>query len=130
MIPHWVNDYIGLPFEEFNCWDLFRKVYREQFNIHLPDFKNEYNSHMDGRRIKKIMRRELYLNWSKKEIPKIGDGIALNIRDEPWHVGIVVSDESMLHTYNKISSCIESFKGPMWQNNIVGFYRYDPRQTA
>jgi cell wall-associated NlpC family hydrolase len=126
MIPAWVSQYIGVPFEKFNCWQLVCKVYREQFDINLPNLDSEYVDSLDRKNIKKLYERELYLNWRQKEKPDVGDTIVLTIKNQPWHVGIVVSKNKMLHTELRLESIIERFVGPMWQNNIVGFYCYDP----
>ena len=124
MIPGWIGDYIGLPFEEYNCWQLICKIYRERFEILLPDFKGQYRNHLDRRSIKKLYEREMYLSWQQVDTPVFGDCISLKIKNQPWHCGLIVSNTSMLHTENNLWSVIEPFNGPMWHNNIIGFFHY------
>jgi cell wall-associated NlpC family hydrolase len=126
--PDWVDQYIGIPFTEYNCWQLVRKVYREQFNIDLPLLDNEYFNHMDRTNIEKLYNRELAINWKKQDVPRIGDCVVMRIRNQPWHVGIIISKDTMLHTENKLEAVRERFTGPAWKNNIIGFYRYEPKR--
>ena len=124
MFPVWVKDYIGIPFEELNCWQLFCRVYEEQFNIILPLFKNEYAGPMDKKNIKKLYEREVPISWIKVNPPEIGDAILLRVQGQPWHVGIIVASKHMLHTQEAMSSIIEKITGPIWRNRIMGFYHY------
>ena len=124
MIPSWVSDYVGLPFSRYNCWQLVCKVYAEVYGIRLPSFDPEYKDYLDGENIKRIYEREMQHTWTRQDIPVIGDCVVMNIKNQPWHVGVIVSRNQMLHTERGLEAVIERFTGPQWKNNIVGFYRY------
>ena len=126
-IPEWVADYIGIPFEEKNCWQLVCMVYDQKFGIHLCDYALEYKNAIDKENIRRIYQRELKI-WQKVETPLFGDVIVLEIQGQPWHAGIVVSKQFMLHTERKIESVVESYNGLIWKNKIIGYYRYRPGQ--
>ena len=123
--PEWTSKYIGLPFEKYNCWQLLCKIYREQFGIALPTYDDEYLNALDRGNIKMLYEREVPISWTKCKTPQIGDAVLMRLRGQPWHVGVVVSRDSMIHTERGLEAVIERFTGPNWKNNIIGFYRYD-----
>ena len=125
--PEWISNYVGIPFEEYNCWQLICKIYNEQFGIKLSDYSNEYKTALDKENIRLIYERELKI-WQQIKNPAFGDIIVLMIQGQPWHTGIVVSKQFMLHTERKIQSMIESYNGIIWKNKIIGYYRYQTGQ--
>jgi cell wall-associated NlpC family hydrolase len=123
-IPKWVSDYVNIPFDTCNCWQLVCKIYKEQFGKIIPAYENEYKSSTDKNNIKKIYDRELQI-WKRLNAPVLGCVIVCKIKNQPWHAGIVVSRDSMLHTEKDLYSVIERFNGLVWKNKIIGFYRYN-----
>lgn len=123
MLNKWVEKYIGLSFQKANCWQLVCKVYNEQFGIDIKDFNGEYSNAFDKDSIKAIYEREMQI-WQRIKKPAVGDIIVLRVEGQPWHCGIVLNDNYMLHTQDKINAAIEKFTGLIWRNRIVGFYRH------
>jgi len=121
-IPCWVADYVGIPFEQYNCWQLVCLVYQKQFGITLCDYGKEYKDFSDRENIKKIYEREFNI-WQPIEKPAFGDIIVLRILGQPWHAGIVISKRFMLHTEKNLQSIVEGYNGLIWKNNIIGYYR-------
>jgi cell wall-associated NlpC family hydrolase len=124
-IPAWVNAYIGLPFIEYNCYNLTRMVYADQLNIDLPDLDEEYSNSFDVKSIARLYMREMEANWEKIEVPVFGCMAVFRVRGVLWHCGIIVNNRFMLHTQNKnINSCLELFDNINWKVKTVGFYSY------
>ena len=123
-MENWIGDYIGIPFDELNCWQLMCKIYEEQFNVILPDYQTEYRTFKDRKNIKKIYNRELAERAKLLDEPMMYCFIVLRILGLPWHVGLVVSKNQMLHTNHKTGSCVEEFTSKLWVNRIIGFYLY------
>ena len=122
-IPTWVGDYVGIPFDKYNCWQLVCLIYKQRFKIKLCDYGNEYIDSLDKENIKKIYDRELKI-WHPIEMPSLGDVIVLKVMGQPWHAGLMVSKQFMLHTERHLESVIESYNGTIWKNKIIGYYRY------
>jgi len=120
----WVEKYIDIPFAEYNCWQLICLVYREQFGIQIPTFKDEYKHALDRENIGKIYEREMCL-WTPVDVQQLSDIIVLRVQGQPWHAGLVLSDTDMLHTERGLNSVIERYNGHIWKNRIIGFYRYN-----
>lgn len=123
------DKYIGLPYLEngrteagIDCWGLARVFYRDQLNIDLPSYTDEYNGSHDPAVIEAISRyRE---NWEKTETPTIGDLCLFNILGEPTHVGIFVGNNKFLHSREGRDSVIETLDNTKWKNRFQGFYKY------
>ena len=97
-LADWAKEYVGIPYEVCDCYQLVRAVYGEVFGIELPDFSYR-GSISKAHRI-----REGMTEWREVE-PKHaapGDVILMWAGKLPTHVGIYVGRESgqgcMLHT--------------------------------
>ncbi len=123
-IPTWANLYIGLPFEQFNCWQLVCKVYREQLGIRLPNLEGRYGSPDDKKAVRDLYNTELPRVWQRVEHPDIFTAVVFNVCGQPWHVGVIVAKTFMLHTFNKIDAVIERYTNKVWNRRIEGFYNY------
>jgi cell wall-associated NlpC family hydrolase len=120
-----IEDYIGIPFDEYNCWDLYRKIMLENKNIELPDYKELYKSYNDGKGISDAFDvAEESGSWIKVDSPEIFDIIVLKIQNLPWHFGIYIDTNKMLHTLYGTNSCLERLNSLRWQKSILGYWRY------
>lgn len=121
--------YIGLPYLEngrtetgVDCWGLARLFYKDQFNIDLPSYTDEYDGGQDPAIISAINTH--IDNWEQLDAPNIGDLCLFNILGEPTHVGIYVGDNKFLHSREGMDSVIESLDSTKWKNRFQGFYKY------
>jgi len=126
MLPLWLRKYIGLPFDKYDCWQLIRKIYREQLSVDLPDFKLQYRNPKNGKVIAKLTEYEAEHSWRPALQPQIFDCILIRILGLPWHIGLVVDSERnlMLHTLFGCDSVIEPYNNKLWEPRILAFYRY------
>ena len=125
MLPSWVSKYVGLPFEEYNCWQLVCLVYKNELNIILDDYKNEYHNAIDRENIASIYTREMHRTYIKIDNPQAFDVVVCRVRGQPWHTGIVIESNQMLHTQRYINAVVEYYDRFNWKNRILGFYRYN-----
>lgn len=131
MKHEWWNDYVGIPYElkgrttaGIDCWGLVRLVYREQFNIELPSFTEEYFSGYDDKTNAEIIAAKKE-SWKELQDPKPGSVVLLNILGYPSHVGIVIDQNTFLHARLDDSVGIEKLNDPRWKRRIVGYYEYE-----
>ena len=130
--PGWCAKYVGLPYcdkgrsrEGFDCWGLVRHVLADEFGIHgLPDYVNEYSSASDRESVTKIVCSGKADGWKQVAVPNPGSVVILQIAGHPWHCGVVVNAEWMLHTLKGVDVCLERLDSPVWRNRIEGFYQY------
>lgn len=125
----WWNDYVGIPYVEkgrdkngLDCWGLVRLVYREQYNIDIPSFAEDYESY-DEKHIQELILigKE---NWTKVDTPEIGDAILLRINGLYMHVGVVISENQFIHVREGQDTVIERFDTGTWKHRVEGFYKY------
>jgi cell wall-associated NlpC family hydrolase len=98
-------------------------VYKNEFNIKIPTYENEYHDALDRKKISEIYTREMQI-WIKTETPKISDIVVCRVRGQPWHTGIVVAQGQMLHTQRYINAAIEHYDRFTWKNRVIGFWKY------
>lgn len=127
MRDNWVNNYIGTEYVKngrniktgFDCWGLVLCVYRDVFHVELPDFS--YTPTIFGYLDAVEYGLNLVYNVSA---PVTGDIVLMRIKNAPIHTGLYVAPERVLHCYNaNVGTVLDKLK--MWQNQIVGFYRFN-----
>jgi hypothetical protein len=123
------NKYIGLPYKDngrdidgIDCWGLVRLYYKEELNIDLPSYVDEYNGPSDTNVTRAI---SLYKDsWNKTTTPAAGDVVLFNIYGEPAHVGVYVGDNKFLHCREGRDSVVESLASVKWNKRLDGIYKY------
>lgn len=136
LLPGWISQYVGLPFEEhgrgprFDCWGLARLVQREQFGVtDLPEFNRDYETVKD-RKIADLMAGEVARAWAQVPHGMLGDIIAFRIAGRPMHFGTIIDDTWMLHIEAGTDSCLARWNSQPWGNRIEGIYRHISRLEA
>ena len=131
----WHNKYIGIPFLDkgrdingIDCWGLVRLVYKQEYNIDLPNFSTDYEAD-DAERMKDLLA-QYKEGWEKIDSPTEGCIVLFNILGVESHMGIAVSSTHFLHARDRYDSAIESFDSVGWRNRITGFYKYSENKSA
>ena len=130
MIPQWASKYIGIPYkskgrtkEGMDCLSIIETIFKEQFNIILPDYNHVASDDLDN--VSKHMIEEGNSGrWIKIDKPESNCIVLINIAGFPVHVGFVLDDNFMLHSLKGHNSGIEKYTGMKWNKRIDGFYRY------
>lgn len=131
----WWNEYIGLPYKEkgrdrsgIDCWGLARLVYKEQFDIELPNLDDSYDlSEQDALVDLMAIHKE---DWKATNVPNIGDVVVFKILGQPTHVGIVCGAGTFLHAREGSDSVIERLDSGAWKHRIEGFYTYSKKDVS
>jgi hypothetical protein len=131
----WHNKYIGIPFLDkgrdingIDCWGLVRLVYKQEYNIDLPNFSTNYEA--DDTEQMKDLLAQYKEGWEKVDSPTEGCIVLFNILGVESHMGIAVSSTHFLHARDRRDSAIESFESVGWKNRITGFYKYSENKSA
>jgi hypothetical protein len=125
----WWNDYISLKYlkkgrdkDGIDCWGLVKLIYKEQYNIDLPSFSDEYEAEQQTKIEQLIaLGKE---GWEKVDTPTIGDVALLRVNGLFMHVGVVVSPNQFIHVSEHTDTTIERFDTGIWKHRVEGFYRY------
>ncbi len=130
MAPGWCLQYVGLPFGDkgrgptYDCWGIVREVLRRERGLDLPDYTGEYASSGDRISVSAAVT-EGCRSWTKVQAAQVFDVAILRLAGRPWHCGLVVADDWMLHTLSGVGSVLERLSSPVWRNRIEGFYRHE-----
>ena len=62
--------------------------------------------------------------WQMVTKPQTGNVVVIRNGLIPWHVGLVVTPDRMIHCQEDIGTTIEKFNEIMWRRRIVGFFKY------
>jgi cell wall-associated NlpC family hydrolase len=129
----WIEKYIGIPFKDFgrtfegvDCWGLIYLVSKNEFDLLLPTYLQNYQSVEDGEELGRLIRgelRELY-RLIKPGNEQPGDFVLLRLQGEPMHVGIVAGEGFMLHAMRGFNTALEKCQGIKWRSRILGFYKH------
>lgn len=125
----WSNNYIGIPFKYkgrdengIDCWGLVRLIYKNEYNISLPSFGEEYAEN-DISRIQELIS-QYKEGWESIDTPTEGTAVLFRILGAESHIGVAISNTHFIHARDGYDSAIESFNSPYWKRRIVGHFKY------
>ena len=114
------HDFIGLPYDTFDCYDIVKLFYLKVFDASLTEYV--YPDPLDGKYTSQIIASHKS-KFERVEKPEFGDIILLRVHGLPSHLGIYLWDGRFMHTTKKTGCIIDML--PEWKTRIEGFYRYD-----
>jgi sulfur carrier protein ThiS len=131
----WSNKYIGIPYQEkgrdengIDCWGLVRLIYKQEYDIDLPSFVNDYAEN-DTLRIQDLIA-QYKEGWAQLEQPEEGCVVLFRILGTESHIGVAISATHFVHARENYSSAVESFDSTSWKNRIIGYFKYSPKSSA
>jgi cell wall-associated NlpC family hydrolase len=116
----WYAAYVGIPYQEKNCWQLIQLIFAEQWGVTLPDF----DVTVRGTAIDTIFASGIVWQAVDPQAVQIGDVVAITGGRYVRHVGLVVAPGVMLHSQDGTDSVIESYESFVWRQRVGGFYRH------
>lgn len=112
-------EYIGIPYEKKNCWDLVVHFYKQEFDLDLRHlYEGDIPSPMD--------RENLIFTHSgvfePVTNPQHGDLVVLRFRGIASHIGVLIAGKMFLHTLEGTGSCLDTLV--RYKKMVEGFYRH------
>lgn len=127
-----ISKYLHIPFVEHgrnfagcDCWGLVRLFYFCEYNILLPDLQ-DYDNTKDYPALAGLANSEKERgDWVRVETEQPSDVVLFSIGGYPCHVGVVMSNQKMMHAFeaNEVV-CLERYNNMRWEKRIHGFYRH------
>lgn len=127
------DKYIGIPFVDggraisgLDCWGLVKLIYKNEYNIELPDYYCSCNSYA---MVGSLMANEKNKYWERVENPKEGniitfEGLVPELEYAITHVGIVINDTHFIHAIQDIGVSAKHLHRGFWSERIEGFYQW------
>ncbi|RMB11905.1 C40 family peptidase [Eilatimonas milleporae] len=134
--------YLAIPFVPHgrdrsgcDCWGLVCLVYRDCFNVSLPPFDRAVGDVNNPLSVAPVMAAGAAQDiWVKSDTPRAGDVLLFGTRAAPYHVGLYVNGDLMLHTRAGTDATTERWRGCLWDRRLIGFFRHrllcDETRTA
>ena len=121
----WYGEYVGIPFHPLgrnrggcDCYGLVKLVLEEQYKIELPEIR-EYLDPLNKERVDKVVDINIPLLSGKRlKEPKVGSVVVFLSEGYSSHIGIMVTEDLVLHTTKGTGSIIE----PVKFRKVRGFY--------
>ena len=120
-----LSDYIGLPYEQYDCWELIRFIYEDGLDIDLPDYRKRYTSSNDVKQTGPVVAQGIEDGcWEKVDKPAFGDVLIFNVLGIPSHCAMYLADGDFIHAFNGTNSVIENVNDLCWAKRFVGAYKW------
>jgi len=114
--------YIGKEYEApHGCFRLVEQVFKGAYGIDLGKQDGGLEQAENKDRTARIQQKLIEMTEQVND-PQEGDVVI--IRSRPFHIGLIISPNMMLHAYNGGTSCIEDYDDIRWNKRVEGFYRY------
>lgn len=116
--------YIGINFDDFDCYHLTKKIYKEVYNLDILDTNVK---HYESDLINKSYMEEAS-NWIKVDINEAREGDIVALRFDPnfskivTHFAIMINNTQIIHTTERTGSIVENVS--KYYKLIDGFYRH------
>lgn len=115
--------YIGRPYESYNCFDLVKEFYRDQFQIDISHFfpKTEVPEREECETLIASNKGYFYKIFEKSLI-QFGDIVVIRFYGVECHIGVVINQKQFLHSARTIGSNMDRLD--RYERMIAGFYRH------
>ena len=120
---HNYRRFLGRPFQPpHGCFRLVAQVFEEEYGVDLSNQDAGLDpTDIEGR----MARLHKCLAELGREVYRPKEKDVILIRSTPFHIGVVVDEKKMLHSYSGGEACIEDFTTGRWRNRVEGFWRYN-----
>ena len=118
MVTREYSSYIGIPYEQLDCFHLAKMFYWEQFNVRLKHYYEETPN--DRHEMKNLIYSNMG-DFVQVEYPEFGDLILFRIFGVESHIAIYLGEGMFLHSIKGVGSCMEKLE--RWNRHVSGYYR-------
>ena len=130
-----INEVLGVRFKRkaespkdgFTCWSLVKYVYKNYYNIDLPDYYSSIcNNPLDDNYVKekfnKYKNDNIWVEIFNLEEPCII--LMKNCSKYINHAGVYIGDNQFLHCVYKTGVILTKCNDKLWKNKFCGFYKF------
>ncbi len=122
-----LRKYIGRSYEDYNCFDLVKDFYRDQFNLDLQHYF-EGGQVPDRKDVASLIVTNKGDFIKVEGIPRFGDLVIIRLYGIECHIGVVIEGGKFLHSARGIGSMIDRLE--RYNKMIAGYYRHRGRDDS
>jgi len=112
--------FVGIPYENLNCWELCVEFYSQLFDINLPFYFTGPVAREDAPEARRLIYSCME-DYIKTDCPEFGDFVLMSVHGVESHIGIYIDSKRLLHTRDSTGSVIDRLD--VWSKRISGYYR-------
>jgi hypothetical protein len=120
-----LRKYIGRPYDQYNCFDLAKEFYNDQFGLEL---RNYFEGPAPSRKEVQSLIITNKGDFVPVDVPKWGDLVVIRLYGMECHIGVVTEDGRFLHSARGIGSLLDRLD--RYKNMIAGYYRHQERHDS
>lgn len=118
-----LRKYIGRDYATYNCFDLVKEFYKDQFQLDLKEyFEGDVPERKEVESLI-ISNKGKFISVSDK--PVFGDIVVIKFYGVECHIGVVIGGGKFLHSARGIGSLLD--KLDRYSNMIAGYFRHRER---
>ena len=116
-----MKKYIGKPYEKYNCFDLVKEFYLDNFSLVLMDY-------FEGPVVPDRKQVECLIVTNKGDFievtgnPQFGDIVSIKLYGLECHIGVCLGNGKFLHSTRNIGSNMDTLS--RYSKMIAGYYRH------
>lgn len=115
--------YIGRNYDTYNCFELVKEFYKDQFNLDLSNYWE------GGKTPNRDEVESLVVSnkgdFVRVDTPEFGDIVVLKLYGLECHIGVCLNKSQFLHSARNIGSLMDRLE--RYSKMIGGFYRHRDR---
>ena len=119
-----LKKYVGREYEGYNCFDLVKEFYEDQFEICLGQYWESNQPIPDRSTIESLIVSKKG-NFKKVVKPEFGDIVVIKLYGLECHIGVMVNHVQFLHSARGAGSHLSRID--KYEKLIAGFYRHVDR---
>jgi len=120
-----LSKYIGRSYNTYNCFDLVKEFYRDEYDIVLKDYFEGPVPSPDKIECLVISNKGDFI---EVPAPVYGDIVVIRLRGGyASHVGICLGEGKFLHSLRDVGSVIDQL--PRYARMVEGFYRHRKEES-
>jgi cell wall-associated NlpC family hydrolase len=132
MMAHWINEYIGIPWESgakgpgsYDCFGLVQAVMARHYGVAVPDVDVDPESLLQI--VRAIKKHKGWAAWERIDRPEDGAMVKMCRQSDPNHVGVFVAVDGgcILHAPRNMYAISDTpfvLKAMGWKR--LEYYRY------
>lgn len=120
MRPPDLSKYIGRPYEEYNCLDLVKEIYKDIFNLQVKDYYEGQTP--DRRDVTSLIATNRGDFQEVKGAPRFGDLVLIRLYGLECHIGVYVDRQFFVHSIRGTGSSLDRLS--RYRKMIAGYYRH------
>ena len=130
--------FVGVPYrlrgrtlDGWDCWGCVRHARAAIFGLDSPDWSEAYAA-TDGVTADTLAEtterlvRERIVAWTAVE-PEPSAVALMSIFGRRAHVGLMLTDDEMLHAFGRAATVVERISSPRWKGRLVGCFQHGSR---